>query len=427
MTQIVNTYDLARHSHQKVQAICTEQVADKCAGTYGLAYRDLRDNEERNDGNYVCFHCSRKVKYEGRNNPNCRVKNLDDAYLTEIDTAFKAYLLGWIASDGGLSSTNAITLEIHAKDIEILYKIAAELATDLTVKHDTVRERGILRICSAQMTRDVCRHLNILPESKAGVVAYPMLPDHLHQHFIRGVYDGDGSISDPRTNKKNYPVATIASTSCDLRAGCYELAAFPGHVRDDGLEYSCNNAIDFLGWLYDDADIYLERKHTLYRYWCTFVPGIGGRGTSVTFDQIKCIKTRKDAVLPSKAHVSDAGYDLTVVEMLKTVGEVEFYTTGIKVQLPFGWYCHVYPRSSISKTGYSLANSVGIIDRTYMGEIIVALRRDTGVHVPLQLPARIAQLVPFPASHLDLVEIFDEVETSRGTGGFGSTDKPKQE
>ena len=86
-----------------------------------------------------------------------------------------------------------------------------------------------------------------------------------------------------------------------------------------------------------------------------------------------------------------------------------------------GYY--LYPRSSLSKTNLRLANSVGIIDAGYRGNVC-------GIFDCLQsgfLPAH-ARLVQICAPNLApiLLEIVDSVEklsapTERGTGGFGST------
>ena len=135
------------------------------------------------------------------------------------------------------------------------------------------------------------------------------------------------------------------------------------------------------------------------------------------------VKMHEDAVVPSKAHATDAGYDITVISKIKTVGDVDFFGTGISVKPPAGCYTHIYPRSSISKTGYMLANSVGIIDMDYQGELIVALRKIDKDAPDMELPCKIGQLVPFiMCRNFDMVEVesFEEA-TERGAGGFGST------
>jgi len=137
----------------------------------------------------------------------------------------------------------------------------------------------------------------------------------------------------------------------------------------------------------------------------------------------KIEKIKECAVIPSRAHEDDVGLDLTVIDIIKQDGQVTFYGTGIKIAPPIGFYYEIVPRSSISKTGYMLANSVGIIDPSYRGEIIVALRRVDFSTPNLHLPCKIAQLVlrELYISDINVVDSLDD--TIRGDGGFGSTNK----
>lgn len=129
----------------------------------------------------------------------------------------------------------------------------------------------------------------------------------------------------------------------------------------------------------------------------------------------------QNAVLPKKAHASDAGFDVTAIGIEKEMGPVTLFKTGIAVKPPTGMYFELVPRSSISKTGYMMANSVGIIDPGYRGEILIALRKVNPTAPDLPLPHRIAQLIPrtYPNVCFKTVEALDD--TVRGSGGFGST------
>lgn len=135
-------------------------------------------------------------------------------------------------------------------------------------------------------------------------------------------------------------------------------------------------------------------------------------------------KTRPDAILPSRAHATDTGFDLVLLEATKTLGDVTMYATGISVRPPDGFYFDLVARSSLSKTGYMLANGVGIIDRDYTGEILVALRKVDKDAPDLVLPAKIAQLIPRQWVAMMPIEAPAEglPGTDRGDGGFGSTD-----
>lgn len=132
-----------------------------------------------------------------------------------------------------------------------------------------------------------------------------------------------------------------------------------------------------------------------------------------------------NAVVPSKTRATDSGYDLTLIEKIKENEHgVEFYTTGVSVSPPFGYYFQLVGRSSITATGYCLANSVGIIDRGYMGEIIVPLIK-LNVNAKLQLPAKIVQIIPQLALHFFASEVQSLIDCARSDGGFGSTNSPE--
>lgn len=140
---------------------------------------------------------------------------------------------------------------------------------------------------------------------------------------------------------------------------------------------------------------------------------------------------RPDAVVPKRAYESDAGFDISVTHLINTVDDVSFYGTGISVRPPPGYYFLLFPRSSISKSPYILANGVGVIDNTYRGEIIVALRkvnRDDAMSSngeDMTFPYRVAQLVPmmqYPMGCTVVDEFGKEDDAnSRGVGGFGSS------
>ena len=134
-------------------------------------------------------------------------------------------------------------------------------------------------------------------------------------------------------------------------------------------------------------------------------------------------KTRIDAVPPFKKINSDSGYDLTLLQRIKTIGNVELYETGIAVKPPSGYYFDMVPRSSIIKSGYILANSIGIIDADYTGSIKVPLIKIDDKKPNLELPIRLVQIIPRKIEHFELKEVKELDDTERGNNGFGSSGK----
>jgi deoxyuridine 5'-triphosphate nucleotidohydrolase len=141
---------------------------------------------------------------------------------------------------------------------------------------------------------------------------------------------------------------------------------------------------------------------------------------------VKFVKTHPDAVTPTRAHPSDVGYDLTAISVFKTLSPcTTLYETGIIVIPPEGYYVEIVPRSSISKTGYVLSNSVGIIDPSYTGSLKIALTKVDAYFENLPLPFCRAQLVLRKREGFLMNEVTEVETTERGDGGFGSTDRKK--
>ena len=253
------------------------------------------------------------------------------------------------------------------------------------------------------------------------------IDSNLVWHFIRGYFEGNkASLNSAMRTVTHFPVFSM-----DTRKAAYlekicnfinlpYIYSFDSEKLLGNFQITGNNALDFLGKLYDKATEYDYSIKKNYSYWCRY--GVSFFPSDVPNDVFVWSRTRTDAVAPSKERVTDSGYDLTIVDVVKKFhNKTTLYTTGIKVQPSFGWYLDVVPRSSIIKSGYMLANNVGIIDRAYTGEIMIALIKVDESAPDLELPCRIAQMIPRRIAHVDFVEVDDIGQTTRNDGGFGST------
>ena len=139
---------------------------------------------------------------------------------------------------------------------------------------------------------------------------------------------------------------------------------------------------------------------------------------------IKVFKTDENAVIPKKAFQEDAGYDLTIIKKIKDFNSrTSLYDTGIKIEIDEGYYTVIVPRSSISKSGYILANNIGIIDNHYRGNLMIALTKIADDAPEIELPFKCCQLIVREQVLSNLIEIDENnlSETKRNEGGFGST------
>jgi dUTP pyrophosphatase len=121
-----------------------------------------------------------------------------------------------------------------------------------------------------------------------------------------------------------------------------------------------------------------------------------------------------------------AGADLFIKDIHVNGNQATIHT-GVRVEIPFGYAGLLFARSSLSKTGWILGNSVGVIDSDYRGEIIVKLRYigdADDYSAPFEIGDRIAQLLVVSCISPNLWEVGDvDFNTKRGAGGFGSTGK----
>jgi dUTP pyrophosphatase len=117
--------------------------------------------------------------------------------------------------------------------------------------------------------------------------------------------------------------------------------------------------------------------------------------------------------------IGDAGYDLSVYS-IEDLGDRIKVGTGICVQPAAGWYCEIYTRSSNTKKGIMLMNSVGIIDNGYTGEIFCIFIK-TRPDASISIGDRIAQLIAKPYVRVEFEEVESLEDTDRGADGFGST------
>jgi dUTP pyrophosphatase len=132
------------------------------------------------------------------------------------------------------------------------------------------------------------------------------------------------------------------------------------------------------------------------------------------------------AELPYKERQTDVGHDIVLIDRTDNRSEddchaVNMFRTGIIVAPPAGYHVELVARSSLQTQGYILANSIGIIDPEYRGELLVALYKFNECN-DLELPCRAVQIVTRKTEYSRICEVKNaETSTSRGDLGFGSS------
>lgn len=134
-------------------------------------------------------------------------------------------------------------------------------------------------------------------------------------------------------------------------------------------------------------------------------------------------KLHPEAVIPVYAKESDAGLDLTATSVIHETDEQIVYGTGLALEIPDGFVGLVFPRSSIRKYGLIMANSVGVIDAGYRGEVQVTFLKTDHEGPFYHHGDRVAQIIILPHPQVTFLEVDELTESERGTGGHGSSGK----
>ena len=123
-------------------------------------------------------------------------------------------------------------------------------------------------------------------------------------------------------------------------------------------------------------------------------------------------------------HKGDAGLDLYVLEdQTFKAGETAKIKLGISCESMDGKGYFLFPRSSISKTPLRLANSIGLIDGGYRGEIMAVCDNIKDYDFSISKGDRLFQLVSADLSTIEFKIVKELSDSTRGSGGFGSTGK----
>lgn len=128
----------------------------------------------------------------------------------------------------------------------------------------------------------------------------------------------------------------------------------------------------------------------------------------------------------AKNHVSDSGFDLYVPKEVIVPANAISFILNLEVKCrmirrvthPY----MIFPRSSMgAKTPLRLANSIGLIDKDYRGDIMLILDNLSSEPFVVEKGSRLAQIVSFSGESFGLEMVTELNDTERGTGGLGST------
>jgi deoxyuridine 5'-triphosphate nucleotidohydrolase len=252
------------------------------------------------------------------------------------------------------------------------------------------------------------RDKNDLDKIKEGIIN---LKDEDKKEYVRGLYEYNYLKYKPEGDDILIKISGLMKDNCNEIMEYLKipfLVVYSNNNENILIKYGCNS-LDFLGLLYNDIDNSRSFSEVNYNY---------------NIPKCYIIKDDINAIMPSKAHWSDVGFDLSIIKKVKDLNsKTILYDTGLKIQMDFGYYAEIVPRSSISKTGYILSNNIGIIDNSYRGNLMIALTKIADDAIEIEYPFKCCQLIVRKQIIMGLEEVGNIENTMRQEGGFGSSNK----
>lgn len=209
-----------------------------------------------------------------------RQYNINDFYFQNINTKDKAYWLGWMFSDGYICRDNAFGITLNEKDRYILELFAKYLDAETynIRRNESSRSYG-LHFTSIQICQDLAKY-GVIHNKSLQLVHYLPENKELVHHFIRGVFDGDGSIGFIKGNKPHHSKSLrfrICGGSYEFLKGIRDYLVKELNIPENkinqtkgkhlwNIEYGGNPICKTIyEWLYKDCDdLFLVRKKEKY-------------------------------------------------------------------------------------------------------------------------------------------------------------------
>lgn len=202
----------------------------------------------------------------------------DERFFQKIDTEEKAYWLGFWYADGCVgkyNKANAVKLDLAEIDLEHIKKFQKQINSSHPL-YERIKEDSItysLQIYNKNMMEDLIDK-GCLPK-KSLILKFPtdkQVPQYLMNHFLRGYFDGDGSIFISKNKQKQAKFVGSLEFIISLKKYLLDNSIIFSNTKLDRNEnvYSLRfmNKIDvyrIVSYLYDNATVYLSRKYELYK------------------------------------------------------------------------------------------------------------------------------------------------------------------
>ena len=201
-------------------------------------------------------------------------ENAFDEYSEE-----SCYWAGFLAADGCVDSKNRVRVMLKYDDINHLEKLKAFLQSTHAISSNTDKYyRCSFELTSTHICDVLDLNFNIIP-NKTDKLKFPShIPNKYLVHYIRGYFDGDGSICESFSNKNSITASIYVTFASGCKSFSEELFGYlhnvlnlGGHLQEFNysikwqLKYNTNDAKTLLTYMYDESTVYLDRKYALYQ------------------------------------------------------------------------------------------------------------------------------------------------------------------
>lgn len=214
-----------------------------------------------------------------------RIYEFNENFFEKIDSEEKAYWLGFIFADGGVHSdgykTHRLTVKLASKDESHLLKMKKSMNSNHPIKKRTHKNcfKGVeyvhdstLRIASKKLFYDLCR-LGCVP-NKSLTLQFPdehKIPKELVRHFIRGYFDGDGSVTHTAKTKTCSILGTedflkVVQKIINNLTGSTAKIYKKSQQKVSELRYGGTKRLRMIrDYLYFDSSVFLDRKYEIFK------------------------------------------------------------------------------------------------------------------------------------------------------------------
>lgn len=254
---------------------CQVKSCTECKGIYTICISNLYKNIKRNNGIIKCQSCAGFERARGEETYHHLQKNIN--FFENIDNELKAYLLGVIAGDGSLTKY-ALHVVAGIPDTETLKLFQLNISPESNINKLKNSNCNYISIPSRKMVNDICNILNIQYGKKCDLITIPNIRKDFISHFIRGLMDTDGSLSNLITSKISFPRCSYASRSIQIKNQIKNICdTLNIKYTQDKVQIVFNgiNSIKFLDYIYTGATVFLSRKKALYEIAKTWTPQKG--------------------------------------------------------------------------------------------------------------------------------------------------------